>query len=165
MPIGDIVISMLEPSEFRAEVGDPTPFDPRRSKWSPVDGRNVTGSKYATLKATNPGQVITLPDLRGMFVRGLNTFDADAGPRQDGLNDPDTRAAGNTQIDMIVAHAHGLMVSQNEPATVYGVVAGDLGGADGRHNRGTATHGGPETRPRNVAVYYYIRINDQSGAA
>lgn len=71
LPIGTILPSMLHPGQFADKVGDPSPslFDPNTNKWAPVDGREVFGSKYSK------ELTLTLPDLRGMFIRGLNYFE------------------------------------------------------------------------------------------
>ena len=47
------------------------------------------------------------PDLRGMFLRGLNNFGT--GPRSDGKEDPDgaSRVLGEYQDDQMQSHTHG----------------------------------------------------------
>lgn len=76
LPTGTIVASMLELERFQKIAGN---------AWKPADGRKVSAkSKYATLTGNT-----TLPDLRGMFLRGLNQFDPVKGPRRDKYKDPD----------------------------------------------------------------------------
>ena len=88
LPIGTIVASMLEFKKFQDVAGN---------NWKPADGRKVSAkSKYALLTGNK-----ALPDLRGMFLRGLNQFDPAKGPRRDKYKDPDgnRRKAGTPQED------------------------------------------------------------------
>nr|VFJ98120.1 MAG: hypothetical protein BECKLFY1418A_GA0070994_10791 [Candidatus Kentron sp. LFY] len=86
-PVGTIVASMLEWQKFAKVAGDkviliggkPT-FDPKRHKWSPCDGRDIEGSelaKHIPAKDAPGSPRYVAPDLRGVFLRGLNRFDAD----------------------------------------------------------------------------------------
>jgi len=102
--------------------------------WKPADGTNGT------------------PDLRGQFVRGLNSFDNGTTVRSDTNEDPDgLRALGNLQQDELEQHAHSiekynvLTTAYGNPAASlwYGAVAGTTGDA-----------GGDETRSRNVALIF-----------
>jgi len=99
--------------------------------------------------------------LRGMFLRGLN-----AG-RSDGKQDPEgsSRSIGNYQADQVRSHNHNngsydrLMIA-NGIHTTNGAV--DNTGPPEVNLFTSATinsFGGTETRPRNIAVHYYIRIN------
>ena len=136
----------------------------------PADGRAVDGSAYVEWT-----QERTVPDLRGLFLRGLNTFQGRE-PRADGRQDPDGRgrAAGSYQEDEVEEHLHGydeIRLGWNEGASVgverTGVARLALQYRDwtdnwstvARSGRQTARSGGAETRPRNAAVYYYIKIN------
>jgi len=97
-----------------------------------------------------------LPDLRGRFLRMLNN-----GATGDG-HDPDTgRQIGSYQKDEFTKHFHDISASS-------GVYSGD--GKDRRNYQGYMTrHVGPEptndagnspeTRPKNIAVNAYIKIN------
>jgi hypothetical protein len=87
-----------------------------------------------------------------MFLRGMNEG------RNDGKQDPDGREAGSYQPQSIEAHRHKIGTAgiwprtwanggSGEPKTAYK--------ADGF----TDPSGGKETRPKNVAVYFYIKIN------
>lgn len=110
----------------------------------PVD----ENSTYAIVTGKN-----ALPDLRGVFLRGLNLG------RSDPYMDPegDNREAGDPQKDSIREHRHGInpktwSVSGSGPVTLTsGKVRADL-------QEYTDNFGGNETRPKNVAVYYYIKI-------
>lgn len=171
LPVGTIVASMLQFEKFKNVAGN---------TWKPADGRKVsTTSKYANLTGNT-----TLPDLRGMFLRGLNQFDPLKRPRIDKYKDPDgrKRKAGQPQED-----ATSLPRNKKNPFKGHAVSAGDhshiyfkalrVGGKSGSEDRasseasttgsaGAHTHtvlitagGDSETRPVNIAVYYYIKID------
>jgi hypothetical protein len=171
LPVGTIIASMLEFEKFQNIAGN---------AWKPADGRKVSAkSKYATLTGNT-----TLPDLRGLFLRGLNQFDPAKGPRLDKYKDPDgyRRKAGKLQED-----ATGLPKNKKNPFQGNALSAGDHshiyfkarreGGRSGSDDRATSeagntgssgshthtvliTSGGDlETRPVNIAVVYYIKID------
>ncbi|MEO0509298.1 MAG: hypothetical protein AAF065_05520 [Verrucomicrobiota bacterium] len=152
LPIGTIVASMLPAKDFSELAGDDGSFDPVASYWVPADGRLVAGSKYAQKIKSN------IPDLRGIFLRGLNHSEAGSF-RNDDFADPDnTRTAGSYQGDAMEKHSHkydGYSRSHR---------AG--GGSDnesvprsGTQKSSTPSGSSTETRPVNAAVYYYIKIN------
>ena len=171
LPIGTIIASMLEFEKFQNIAGN---------AWKPADGRKVSAkSKYATLTGNT-----TLPDFRGMFLRGLNQFDPAKGPRTDKYKDPDgsRRREGQLQED-----ATSLPKNKKNPFKGDAASAGDHshvyfkaireGGRSGSNERaaseagttgsaGSHTHtvsitggGDSETRPVNIAVFYYIKID------
>lgn len=148
LPLGTIVASVLDWGQFQSSVEDAT-------HWIPADGRDVpSDSKYG--KAF-PGQ--NAPDLRGMFIRGLNAFESGK-DRKDGKQDPDSRVVGNYQEDRFEEHAHTWLAN---PAAPFGgpsdrAVNGGSGAADFRYDTSVAGKG-KETRPKNVAVFYYMRVN------
>jgi hypothetical protein len=169
-PVGSVVATLMPLAAF-AQIADTT-------AWKPADGRDApAGSRYRQLIGQR------LPDLRGMFLRGTNTF-RPGEPRDDGQQDPDTdRAAGSYQPDALQSHkhadrghGHGTDAAQQtgstsadnsreraappDPprATIHAGHA-DLGDpVDSGTGAGAVRHG-PETRPKNVAVYYYVRVN------
>ena len=171
LPIGTIVASILEFEKFRNVAGN---------SWKPADGRKISPkSKYAILTGDK-----TLPDLRGMFLRGLNQFDPVLGPRRDKYKDPDgsRRKAGTPQEDATSLPKNkknpfkGNALSAGEHSHIYfkaisaGGRSGDLGRAASEASTtgsaGDHTHtvlitagGDSETRPVNTAVFYYIKID------
>jgi len=153
LPVGTIITSLLHFSAFAREVHDANSANwTVNSKWAPADGRNVMGSQYESLT----GQVL-LPDLRGMFLRGLNQFDG-VHIRSDGREDKDVniRRAGDFQINKTKLDN----IYRTNVQAFYGVNSGPYGLQYG----GGGPVPGPmlgneETRPNNVAVYYYIKIN------
>jgi hypothetical protein len=166
LPIGTIMASMLEPSLFAEKVGDTDPFDPKKSKWTLADGREVpTDSNY--YKFTRESSV---PDLRGMFLRGMNVK---------GGQDPEKhRKPGYPQKDALQQHGHettatGFQSNVKDKDSKYQWGGKDLGytsvgNADlipGKVSKAISITGADEdyllqeTRPKNVAVYFYIKIN------
>lgn len=157
LPVGTIIPSILEPSSFAKTVGDPDPsdFDPKISKWVLANGRKVsTDSKYYMFTRES-----RIPDLRGMFLRGMNEG------RNDGEQDPDDRKPGEYQRDALKQHGHEtdalkLKHWKKEDTRELGYTS--KGGADyGRAivKKVTGAKAADETRPKNVAVYFYIKIN------
>jgi hypothetical protein len=170
LPVGTIIASMLEFEKFQNIAGP---------DWEPADGRNVSAkSGYAKLTGKR-----VLPDLRGMFIRGLNQFDPHRGSRHDKYKDPDgrRRKAGTAQDDATSLPKNkkkpfkGIAESAGEHSHVYFKALG-VGGSSGSEGRaaseasttglaGEHTHtviinsgGDSETRPVNIAVFYYIKI-------
>lgn len=114
------------------------------------DGSAVSRTTYADLFAVCSGtygngdgaSTFNLPDLRGEFVRGLDS----------GRGVDSGRALGSFQADEIKAHTHTV--------TTGGIGSADNGGGDRDSDDGTQTTsptGGVETRPRNVAMNYIIK--------
>ncbi|HQU82491.1 MAG TPA: phage tail protein [Pyrinomonadaceae bacterium] len=110
-----------------------------------------------------------LPDLRGVFLRGVND------DRNDGYHDPNVADrvrlagqmetsmddAGSYQIGSVERHTHFLSISQNNG------VSGGSPGPDGNNDTGyhltdlrTSEYGNDETRPVNAYVYFIIKIKN-----
>lgn len=185
-PVGTIIASYLNWTEFQIitqnNANNPAgPFwTSRYSKWAPADGRPVPNSKFQTASSS-----ASLPDLRGIFLRGLNTFDPSDEPSAvDPLRrDPDSRTRGSFQGEAFKEHNHHGRTGDDAPdhhhnmvGYVFNVDYGDdntaenlavpqnnfnqpTTGANTRHRHPISAEGGNETRPKNTAIYYYIRIN------
>jgi hypothetical protein len=183
-PVGTIITSYLNWTEFQ-NITQNNATNPaglfwtsRYSKWAPADGRPVPNSKFVTAASQ-----LNIPDLRGMFMRGLNSFDSDEIAAVDpNRKDPDSRSRGSFQSDGFKSHNHGGRTGNDSPdhthflpgykfnASYGGQNSQWLGrpnngndyhtdGASTRHQHDISSEGGNETRPKNVAIYYYIRIN------
>lgn len=146
-PVGTIVSSVLPPEKLYTIT----------TLWVPADGRSIDqNTKYAQL--TNKSNV---PDLRGLFVRGLNAFERD-GFRSDGFADPEVnRVVGSVQKAETQSHTHNVPKAmggfKNTGFDMFG--AGKGGVENPKFGTVSDPHGGAETRPNNIALYYYIRIN------
>jgi hypothetical protein len=166
IPVGVVVASMLAPDAFAEAAGDALPFDARRSQWAPADGRDVQGSRYQALLDR-----ASVPDLRGIFLRGANLGRQDASRDPDGDRilggEPQEAATAMPKAGFLVlpggAHTHGLPSGGHAPG--WGRLE-EGGGGDrgiGTSSNGEHAHrlsgGDIETRPRNVAVAYFVRIN------
>jgi|GEM_PF-1315744 len=172
-PVGTIITSYLSWTEFQGitqnNLNNPGGnfWSARYSKWAPADGREVPESTF--LRATSQ---MRLPDLRGVFLRGLNSFD----PEQSSTvasdrRDPDNRNRGTFQNDAFQDHTHSLPFvfftnpPQSEAELKSGLAAGGNFGergisrVDTPATRGASGQTQGETRPKNVAIFYYIRIN------
>ncbi|MEE6128382.1 hypothetical protein V2E39_13390 [Chryseobacterium arthrosphaerae] len=171
LPLGTIISSFLNFEQFNTVTknNEKSPggiWTSNKSKWAPADGRPVPNSKFQTL--TSQTQV---PDLRGMFLRGLNIFD----PFQPVPNitvdkgDPDNRIVGSFQPDTFQGHRHinsdNLAEnigkeSPNTPKQRMNVTGASPQNSAGKFDAGFGTPRiSSETRPKNISVFYYIKIN------
>jgi hypothetical protein len=169
--LGTVVSSVLNYDQFTQTIGETPAINNARSTYVPCDGRSIIGSKLEQVTQVGPKQpdpknhMVNSPDLRGRFQRGLNQFYSPGEPggfnaKTDG--DPDgARKVAEYQADDFKSHIH----SENAP---------NVGGqgnwsfpdkqawtSSGQRSFGATTDatGGSETRPRNVVVYFYIKIN------
>lgn len=175
VPVGTIISSFLNWTEFQIitqnNAANPSgPFwSSRFSKWAPADGRPVPTSKFSTAASQ-----VNVPDLRAMFLRGLNSFDPndEPAPVDPNKKDPDPRNRGSYQVDIFAKHDHGGGNHSHETG-IWNGAATTFGGPVFRFEDNNAQfrkpvkdsgtiikpEGGAETRPKNVAIFYYIRIN------
>jgi microcystin-dependent protein len=159
------------------------PVEQIPENWKLCNGDTISESTYPALwraigttwGGSDPG-AFKLPDLRGLFLRGLN-----AGSDRD----PDERTLGSIQGDGFKAHDHPATstststVSPNphthgyrEPAGRGGSEAPGRQGLEGRETSPTGLsvststtttvgpRGGAETRPANAAVYWIIKVKN-----
>nr|VFK19538.1 MAG: hypothetical protein BECKFM1743B_GA0114221_106271 [Candidatus Kentron sp. FM] len=172
MPVGTVVQSILPWATYREIMQDrmDLDYDVKHNRWAPCDGRGVAGSELARLT-----QRTDAPDLRGVFLRGLNQFDLEESTAvTEGQRDPESeRAAGGpVQPDKVGGHSHKFDVKKapgrnhansahrydrHESPAVSGLWhVGTYGGGE---KYPTKVNPSGETRPKNVAVFYYIKIN------
>lgn len=137
--------------------------------WLPCDGRSLAPSDYPALSkviggafGTDAGGNFYLPDLRGMFLRGVDggaKRDPDASSRTAQV-DPSTGKPGNghegdsvgsVQADAFASHNHGGAVCWGGSGVGYSGGGNEINGTMG-------LAGGAETRPKNVYVYYLIFV-------
>lgn len=154
LPIGTIVSSILNFEQFsfatkNNEKSSGSIWTSSKSKWAPCDGRPLANSKFSKLSSKN-----NAPDLRGVFLRGLNQFDVmeTSIPDPNKIN-PENKKVGDYQEDVFKSHHHDLPGGGN---TKPGWSLENVG----RHDPNSTTDvGGAETRPKNVSIFYYIKIN------
>jgi hypothetical protein len=169
VPVGTIVGAALSWQQLQQ-------IDPRVTRnWQPADGRPVLSrSKLASLLTQGGTTEARVPDLRGVFLRGLNQFASDGSPIDASQADPDgNRAALSFQADAFQKHRHDFDRGGAPVVTGNPQGSGDQKRrSDVKYENGaglmpldpTASPGVPlrvaaETRPKNVAIYYYIRVN------
>jgi hypothetical protein len=161
LPIGAILPSMGDSKSLKELSA--------KSIWVPADGRPIPkDSLYTKITGST-----TVPDLRGMFLRGLNAFGSETPIRSDGLEDPqgDRRKPGSYQADTFLSHHH----HGGYPAHLasrYGIENGlpsppgtryDFSDSQGpvgwKQAAKTNSVGSLETRSKNISIFYYIKIN------
>jgi microcystin-dependent protein len=140
--------------------GTVLPFagDTAPSGWAICNGDPVSRTDYAELFTAigelwgvgDGSTTFNLPDMRGQFLRGLDTTEG---------VDPDfaTRIVGSSQVDEFKNHRHNFTQSFDDFGDPGGSIIVD------NQNGGTNTtnifeSGGAETRPKNVAVNYIIKL-------
>jgi len=160
--------------------GTGAPVHPPPAGWLLCDGMQLNGlnATYAPLYAAigvsfggnTTSQAFNLPDLRGTFLRGVDAV----GLIPPGV-DPDTasRKVGSVQADAFAAHNHGggdhthgyvipnYQVSVGSGPYPDGLTA-NAGNRLGLNTSSSgaiiSTQGGAETRPKNVAVNYIVKL-------
>lgn len=153
LPVGMVIASPLPWGQFSQLSLESSSFDAKKNKWAPCDGRSIAGSALAT------GGTGEAPDLRGVFIRGLNDFAAGTVPPVPADRaDPEAgRRAGDFQADELKQHTHKLGYHKWGLKNGNGDV--NLQASHALPSVETQPEGGAETRPKNVALYYYIKIN------
>lgn len=141
------------------------------TSWLFCNGQEISRADYSALyhkigDLFGAGDKVTtfnLPDLRGYFVRGIDTTKAGTSG-----NDPDgaTRTIGNMQQAGYLDHIHPLSNSQSIWGTYneVNVLAGDPGGGDSSVAYSLLPAGGNETRPKNAYVNFIIAVQEGSQA-
>lgn len=159
---GTVVYSVVPPGKISEVLGP---------GWVLMDGRPLKDSD----KLRQLTQMERIPDARGIFLRGMNEG------RSDGFEDP----SGNRDIlepkpqaHLFSSHKHSIIDNGHDHVLmVRNVGAGTLPevgilyggpthslGADklvrkANSNVTVDSFGGAETRPTNIAVYTYVKIN------
>jgi hypothetical protein len=171
IPLGQVESSMLDEAVFFNEksstpwLSNGTPTNPAPGGdatapiWILADGRDVTGSAYASTIGAN------VPDLRGIFIR-CKSYGS-------GNDDHGDLAIGTLEGDQLRDHTHPAAFVSQSPNAAF---LSPLKAQDGTHSTQSplgnvwslftplniafyGDEGGPENRPRNVTVNFYIKIN------
>lgn len=165
-PVGSVQESMLTEAQFQAQAG---------SGWILSDGRSVTGSLYHTVTG-----LTTVPDARGLAIRGKNNGRVDGNQNPDGelglgiFQSHATAKNGLTAEQTLHTHrirsGTGAVVSPSDPSA-RGLAAlnvdngwQDITGATIPYIENTDPPitigaGDNETRMRNLTLNIFIRIN------
>ncbi|MFD2451723.1 phage tail protein [Ideonella paludis] len=133
--------------------------------WLVANGQSVLKASFPDLYsaigdvfklAGDPATEFRVPDLRGEFIRGLDS----------GRGIDTGRALGSAQAEQVGPHTHQLQVQGSDrdngdpgPLVVTGPdVVGENNGTNALHTNSKALAStNTETRPRNVALLYMIK--------
>lgn len=157
--VGDVKYSILNPTQFAQVNGD---------CWVPMDGRNIAGSRLAMIRGSN-----TIPDVGGVFFRSQEfSGGADRDP-----NRTSSSTIATLQSDDFKSHNHPVDDPGHSHTWKRGT-EGDDSGSGGSYGEFTLApgqrtdvietsttgitienRGGDETRPKNMNLWTYIRIN------
>lgn len=137
--VGDVVYSVLAPADFVKEHGP---------GWVLMKGDTIKESRLYT----DYGIGIA-PNACGRFLRGMN---------YQGIgDDPDNRTVGSYQKDEFMEHAHAFSYQRaNRNSSNGGSSNHEVSDNESKTDSKTEKTGGKETRPRNIALYIYMKIND-----
>lgn len=151
--IGTVIASILTYDQLCHSIGENSANPISGNSYAPCDGRTVAGSRFANITGG------ATPDLRGKFLRGVNDIYNNGAPAFDPTKgDPSNRPVNDYQQDAFASHSHlisGSLLNCGQPPA-YEVINNTPAPT---YSQSTASVGGPETRPKNVSVYYYIKIN------
>ena len=152
--IGTIVHSMLTQEQFQRVNG---------TGWVLMDGRCVSSHCDDCINDSEYYKVTRLahiPDARGLFLRGHNNNRSD--PKHKG--NPQNKRLGETQNDQFKSHNHtnNNVVGAQSDRGKGGITSGDSKwGGQTINVLPIISHSGgkDETRPRNLTVNIFIKIN------
>lgn len=140
-PVGSVIHSMLSEAQFATQ--------DVLGAWCLADGRSCNGTLYHTVTGAT-----TVPDLRGMFLRGKNNS------RADGKQNPDGEISlGTYTADKYASHTHTLahdITGTNHVSYNTIVPSLYINYAD---TLSIGSSGSNETAPKNCTVNIFIRIN------
>lgn len=145
--IGDVKYSILEPPKFMEVNG---------SGWVIMAGQNITNSDLHEFSG-----ISILPDSRGQFIRSMNL-----GRNSEEGDTQGDRQVGTSQLDSFQGHQLEIGVL-GSPGQLPGFRSGPNNGPSFKNALGIVELGeygtprvGMETRPRNITLYTYIKINN-----
>jgi microcystin-dependent protein len=124
--------------------------------WLECNGAAVSRTTYAGLFAAigtvfgvgDSSTTFNVPDMRGEFARGWDN--------SRGIDS--ARAFGSAQADELEAHTHSVTPPAASDDTASGLTTTGTGGAETITPYNTASTGGTETRPRNIALMFIIKF-------
>lgn len=140
--LGTVQYSILDPAAFNDQNG---------AGWVLMDGRDISETDLCVR-----ANVCSVPDARGVFIRGLNMNRAAA------QGDPrgNSRQVGSYQDDAFEKHNHSITWNNHRSGMGTRNANGPKTQPGDRLQRNTSFAGeGTETRPKNIALYTYIKVN------
>lgn len=150
LPVGTILASILPVKVFEKTVS---------GKWILADGADIADTKSDLVQYTKS---LKVPDLRGMFLRGAGSG------RQVGSFEGDATKLPNTPFSGVTTsggeHTHPKGANHSSDKIKAGPYA-NMSTATNIPRSGAHSHslvinkgGDQETRPKNIAVNFYIKI-------
>lgn len=138
--LGEVRPSLLGTADFISQAG---------SGWVLSNGQDVSGTPYSALTGKN-----TVPDMRGQFIRGKNNG------RSDGYEDPEgERVLGEYQDDIFETHVHDYSdVGVSQTGLTSGATDFSNPTETVKQTASDSDGGGSETRPKNIAVNFFIYV-------
>jgi len=160
LPLGTVLASILPPDAFLAHALPSNAW--MLANGAPLANQNSELAVFMKLnrdtdydKDLVAADIAKVPDLRGVFLRGMN----DHRDQSKGDTD-DTRRIGNYQQDQIQTHNHSVGYTTQFIEQGNGAPAPRAASGPSEYDSGNPRQAniGAETRPRNVCVYYYVKI-------
>ena len=156
LPVGTLVHSMLSLAQFQAQMG---------SNWVVADGTSSVGTDYNIITGFP-----TIPDCRALFLRGLDLGKGGDVGRNLGTFQADSTASNGLTGNAVFGGGHGHTYTRSAGGSLIAASGSSWGVGtepgvsvvgDGSHSH-TLSIGSSEseTRPDNIAVYIFIKIND-----
>jgi hypothetical protein len=168
--VGDVQYSILSPTQFAQENG---------SCWVPMDGRDITGSKLSSYVSSIPnagGNFLRSQEFGGTYASGNidpdRTSTSSIATAQGNDNKSHNHSASSGSAG---AHTHDFTDYDNRNCTGFALVESGCDGVsetnntsragtttsdgDHAHTVTIANNGGAESRPKNLNLWIYIRIN------
>lgn len=130
------------------------PYATPDSGWAKCNGSAISRATYAdlftkigtTYGSGDGSTTFNLPELRGEFPRSWD----------DGRGIDTSRALGSSQTDALKSHNHSIPATDGGTASTYTTVTEGRASSSGSVT--TNSTGSSETRPRNVALNFLIKI-------
>lgn len=150
--IGEIKTSILDLDDFQEKFG---------VEWVLLDGREVSTDSDIAPYLTKIKGSLKLPDARGKFLRMANNGASCSNPKNCDFDPDNSRSLGSYQKDILKSHAHKHNAAADNARNIG--KGGKLADPNDYWRASRAkiqSTGGNETRPKNIAVNYFIKINN-----
>jgi microcystin-dependent protein len=136
--------------------------------WIPCDGRELDRVNFSRLYESigtmygngNGSSTFNIPDLRGLFLRGLDGGsgrDPEAASRLDRGDSTTGDAVGTHQEDSLISHNHTFNLNWTSSKVYDDTNDKYHMQISGNYTYTTKNSGGSETRPKNISVRFMIK--------